>query len=337
MLYLFLANSICGFNSGIVFKDLDDDDIIYVEDFIHTKLQSLIDVHLLNAEVYHPDQHSSCFFGEYSSEPANFTFTVSEKWLIKQIVDHVSKIIESGEDGGLSHFQYSPFESKLDSAVKSIPFFCNEPSETRLKLPEPSNKLYAKPILLNKLISQADKNDSRNKNGHRFDGDVMDLASHLRMICGKLGYESLQSNLPAALPSISSTNRHIREADGYVAEGVLRVEELKTYLESRNLPQIVSLSEDATRITGRIQYDSQSNEIIGFVLPSDKVTGMPIPHSYKARNAEEIIYHFSNRNAIANFVNVIMAQPLADAAPFCLMVHGSDSKYSAEDVINRYF
>lgn len=196
-------------------------------------------------------------------------------------------------------------------------------------------KAYDKPAILDKLISHAEKNNSRDKHGHRYDKDVMDIASYWRLVCGKLGYQSLQSNLQSVLPSISSTDRHISKSDAYVVEGALRVDELKQYLAQRQLPNIVALSEDATRITGRIQYDSRSNEIIGFVLPLDSITGMPIPHSYKARNAEEILRHFSNANPIANYAYVVMAQPLADVAPFCLMVFGSDAKFSAENVINR--
>lgn len=107
-------------------------------------------------------------------------------------------------------------------------------------------------------------------------------------------------------------------------------------MESRNLPLVVSLSEDATRISGRIQYDAKSNEIIGFVLPLDNKIGMPIPHSYPARSAQELFRPFSNDTSVAHFVNVIMAQPLTDVPAFYLLVYGSDSKYTAEDVISRY-
>lgn len=330
-LQYFFYSSICGFNNAIVFKDVDDDDIVYVENFIGTKL----DVHLSNNESYH-SKYSSCFFGCYSAQPSNFKFSLSEKWLVKQIVDYIDRLVESGENGGLSHFQYSPFETKIDAAIKSVPFFTKETSEIESKPPIAQPKEYEKSALLSKLCLQAAKNDSRDKHGHRFDDDVMNVASYWRMVCGKLGYESLQNNLQAALPSVSSTNRHISKTDGYVAEGVLRIGELQSYLKNRNLPQVVSLSEDATRITGRIQYDSKSNEILGFVLPLDKNTGMPVAHSYCARSANEILHHFSNNIPVANNVNVIMAQPLADVAPFCLMIYGSDSKYSAEDVINRY-
>lgn len=327
-------DSVCGFNSGIVFKNLDDDDIDYVEIFIRTKLQNLIDAHLTNSELYHQDK-SSCFFGGYSAQPGNFKFSLGEKWLIKQIVDHVNKIVDSEEKGGLSHFQYSPFESKLGADTQPIPFFDDDVCENESKPSVISNTVYDKPIALNKLISQAEQNISREKHGHRFDKDVKDLASYWRMVCGKIGYESLQSNFQSALPSVSSTNRYISKNDGYIVEGALRVHELQIYLKDRNIPPIVSISEDATRISGRIQYDSKSNEIVGFVLPVDKNIGMPIPHSYCARSADEMLQHFGRDNSVANFVNVIMAQPLADVAPFCLMVYGSDSKYSAEDVINR--
>lgn len=141
----------------------------------------------------------------------------------------------------------------------------------------------------------------------------------------------------SALPSIISTiDRYISKTDGFVAEGILRSNELLNYLESRNLPLVVSLSEDATRISGRVQYDSKSNEIIGFVLPLDNKTGMPIPHSYPASNVQEIYRLFSNDTPTAHSVNVVMAQPLADVSAFCLLVYGSDSKNTAKDVINRY-
>lgn len=74
---------------------------------------------------------------------------------------------------------------------------------------------------------------------------------------------------------------------------------------------------------------------MGFVLPINKSNGLPIPFEYPARNAEEIRKHFFDEKPIASFVNAIMAQPLADTAPFCLLLFGSDSKLPADDVSNR--
>lgn len=82
------------------------------------------------------------------------------------------------------------------------------------------------------------------------------------------------------------------------------------------MPRVVVLSEDEARISNRVQYDAKSNEILGFVLPTDE-KGMPIPHSYPARNFGEICNHFSMKGNYAHYVNVIMAQPLAKVPAFC--------------------
>ena len=50
-----------------------------------------------------------------------------------------------------------------------------------------------------------------------------------------------------------------------IAEGECRVVKLKKYLISKNLPLLVWLSEDATKITGNVQYDSKTNRFVGFV------------------------------------------------------------------------
>lgn len=103
----------------------------------------------------------------------------------------------------------------------------------------------------------------------------------------------------------------------------MRTEELLIYLTEKSLQPIVVLSEDATRITGRV-----------FVLPLSNVNGLPIPFMYPARNAEEILKHFSGTNAAATFMNVIMAQPLANVPPFCLTIFGSDNKFSSRMLLN---
>lgn len=67
-------------------------------------------------------------------------------------------------------------------------------------------------------------------------------------------------------------------------------------------------------------------------MPTNEENGMPIPFYHKARNVEEMLNHFSKRIPIAHFVNTIIAQPLGVAPSFCLLIFGSDSRYSAEDV-----
>lgn len=164
----------------------------------------------------------------------------------------------------------------------------------------------------------------------------------MRIIGGRLSYETFKANAVHSVPNIRSVDRYISETKSNYMEGVLRSEELLKYLNDHNVPKVVSLSEDATKITNRIQYDLATNQLIGFVLPLDKETGMPMPRSYLARSAAEIEEHFydiqtGNENTTASYVNVVMAQPLIRGSPpFCLLIFGTDSKYTSNDVAKRW-
>lgn len=158
------------------------------------------------------------------------------------------------------------------------------------------------------------------------------------MISGPLAYETIKANFQYSLPSLSATNRYIANDAPCIVEGELRSKELLFHLEQRKMPLIVALSEDATRIVGRIQYDSKSNNLVGFVLPNNVENGMPIPFSFPARTAAEIEKYFHcNTTNPASFVNVVMAQPLKlNNPPFCLLIFGSDNRYTAITVSKRW-
>lgn len=192
--------------------------------------------------------------------------------------------------------------------------------------------------LLNKLIEATNRNATRKKGGYRYDSGLKKFATYLRMIAGPLSYDTIQRNLPGALPSLSSTNRYVQKMNCRLIEGIPRFDELKLYLEARNLPNIISLSEDATRIVGRVQYDRKTNQVIGFVQPLNRRNGMPVPFLFPARNAKEIMGYFEGNHTEAHFVNAIVAQPVSDhpAPAFCFMIFSSNSKYTNIDVINRW-
>lgn len=159
------------------------------------------------------------------------------------------------------------------------------------------------------------------------------------LINGSLASQTLRANLSYCMPATHSFrayfHKHVKEAN--VVESVLRCAELKRYLEENNLPLVVSLSEDATRNLNRVQYDPATNQLVGFSLPINN-NGMPSPNSFLARSASENEQHFLlNSEHVASFVNVIMSQPLVLAyPPFCLLIFGSDNKYTASDVVNRW-
>lgn len=120
-----------------------------------------------------------------------------------------------------------------------------------------------------------------------------------------------------------------------IREGEFRFAELKTYLQERSLPMAVWISEDGTRITCRVQYNSRFNQVVGFVLPFDD-NGLPIVGTFAATSSEKIREYFQS-GRIANYVYVIIAQSLQEGVPaFCFSFFGSDNRFTAIDVIRRW-
>lgn len=294
-----------GFGNPLSLKNINDHHICDIEKSIQKRefpeLNSL--------------QYVKKMFGEVNLD--TFQFRCGDVALIKELADYVKTVINKS---GLKHFTTDSKTCENEIGDKNS----SDESNTRSQ------------YLLNKLLDAANRNSQRKPEGYRYDPEVKLFASYLRMITGPLSYETIHKNLPAAIPSLPSTNRYIRAANVHMQEGILRCDELRHHLESRNFPLVVSLSEDGTRVIDRVQYDSITNQLLGFVPAIDPVNGLPIPFQFPARDAEEIVSHFSNENIVASFLNVVMAQPIKDAPPFCLLIYGTDSKYCARDVVNRW-
>lgn len=280
----------------------------------------------------HHDKLYTDFFGKYYRNPSEFKFTEEECDLLIALARHVKLVSDAVEENsGLNHFQYAAsMNEKLEAFSGS--HFKHEISAISAEIQE-SRKSRTHEFL-DRLRKVADTNVNRVEAGYRFDDDVKDFTAYIRMLAGRQAYETLHRNLELAIPSLSSVDRYIRQTKEELIEGQLRSKELLGYLQKRHLPLVVSLSEDATRIDSRPQYDSHCNEILGFVLPIDK-HGMPVPHSFPARNAAEMFGHFAKQKT-AHFVNIIMAQPMGNFAPFCLLLFASDSKFTAKAVYNRW-
>jgi len=95
--------------------------------------------------------------------------------------------------------------------------------------------------------------------------------------------QTLHIKMKHALPSISTLFRFLDNTQSKVVEGDFRFEELKLFSIKKNLLFKIWISEDATRITGKIEYDCKSNKIIGFVLPLKN--GCPQYNSFSTTSA----------------------------------------------------
>lgn len=192
-------------------------------------------------------------------------------------------------------------------------------------------------FLLQILINSAKKNvnmSNRMSNpGSRYNKTLKLFSTYIFMLGGRLLYETLYKNLP--LPSPTSISRYLQKNGQKMVEGELRCDQLKSYLYERNLPSTVWISEDATRITGKIQYDPSTNQLVGLVLPLNE-HGMPISYSFMARSAKEIEHYFSEGKT-ASLVYAIMAQPIAEhSGPFCLSLFGTDNRFTSQEVTKRW-
>lgn len=128
---------------------------------------------------------------------------------------------------------------------------------------------------------------------------------------------------------------YIQKYKSRFIEGDLRINELIDYLNSLNLEKYVWLSEDATAIVTKVEFDPKSNQMVGLVLPTNSLNGMPIPFSYVASSEEEI-YKNMNHNK-STIVYVVMAQPIEkNVPPFVLQLFGSDNKFETQNVLLRW-
>lgn len=140
--------------------------------------------------------------------------------------------------------------------------------------------------------------------------------------------------MKSVLPSISCLNKFVKKTSRKIEEGVFDYDGLKEFLEERNLPKVIWISEDATRVTGKIEYDVKTNKLIGFVLPI--VNGLPVTNTFLATSAKAICDYFES-SVKSNYAYVIMAQPLSKTAPaYCLAIFGTDNKFNANDVNLRW-
>lgn len=306
-----------GFGNAVSFKRIEDAHLIEIEESIRKK-----EYHELKT-----GQNIEHIFGkEIANDLSKFRFKSGDKVLVKELAIRVAVL--------LVKFGYKHF-------VLTSNLSCEEQkndAELQTNINETPKHKYTNQAqyLLNKLLEAANRNSNRKSGGYRYNPEVKLFASYLRMIVGPLAYETIHRNLEAAIPSLPSTNRYIRASNCCIIEGILRSEELKIYLENRKLPFIVSLSEDATRVVDRVQYDSTTNQLIGFVPPINPLNGLPIPFQFPARSANQILEHFSNENEISSNLIIIMAQPIANAPPFCLTCFGTKNEYTALDVKKRW-
>ena len=127
-------------------------------------------------------------------------------------------------------------------------------------------------------MCNAEKNAGNSKHGYRHTEIVKKFAIALFIYSGPLAYDFLQHNLSQALPSLRTVRRLVYSEYKTITEGEFRFDELETYLNKHNAPKVISLGEDATRVVSRVEYDSETDRCVGFVLPSNRMAHFKLTH-----------------------------------------------------------
>lgn len=128
---------------------------------------------------------------------------------------------------------------------------------------------------------------------------------------------------------------YISEYKTKIVEGELRCKELLNYLSTLNAKKYVWLSEDASGVVTKVEFDSKTNQMVGLVLPFNSSTGMPIPFSFLARSTDEMQANMKKNKS--SLVYIVMAQPLMkNTPPFILQLFGTNNRFNSHDVLKRW-
>jgi len=96
-----------------------------------------------------------------------------------------------------------------------------------------------------------------------------------------------------------------------------RFDELLEHLKCFNASKVVSLGEDSPCVVSRVQYDAETDKLVGFVLPCND-NGLPLCDSFLATSFGVMETSFK-KGSVAKYAFVYMIQPLIIGVPtFCL-------------------
>lgn len=183
------------FDNAVVFVTITNDDIEYIENFIRTEMQEMLEHRFKQIGSKYDNHLDPLFYGEYAQNKKEFKFSETDRLMIEMLVKNVKKNIN---DFGLFHYKYDA-SFQLPSELN---YFCSIENENdaNVDCQEKNSKTHE---ILRKLLATADVNFSRKKEGNRFDHDITKFSAYIRMLSGPLAYDTIQKNLSLALPSLS--------------------------------------------------------------------------------------------------------------------------------------
>lgn len=99
--------------------------------------------------------------------------------------------------------------------------------------------------------------------GNRYEKIVKQIAAYELIRAGKKHYNFLASNLK--FPEISTTRKFINKELPKVYEGQFLFDEFAHFMRKNNLGKVAGVFEDATKINEFVEYNAESNTLLGLV------------------------------------------------------------------------
>lgn len=185
--------------------------------------------------------------------------------------------------------------------LRSIPDFRNKLNYFLTSLdkdPKDENTMFA--YLMNECVVYFERNSPKN----RFNDQLRKFCEYIYLKGGLNCYTNIYFNSPIPAPSTLKNNL---QADR-METSKLYTEELLFFLKKYDCPLEVVVSEDATRLSNRIEYDPSTNELYGLLANIDPVSGMPIPNFFKASKPSKVLEYMQDYKA-APYIQAIVAKP----------------------------
>ena len=188
------------------------------------------------------------------------------------------------------------------------------------------------------FISNLSSNWASAKTLYRFNQSVNDFASSLYILGGRSVYEFIRVNIPGSLPSLSTLNQTLASSKFHLIEGEFQYDRL---MDSCNMfgCTYAFCGEDSTSVVPRTAYDTRSNNFVGFTLPLKN--GCPSPRRFSTDSLNELeAWHSNVDKSSLLHAHVVQALPIdnqrSPPSPFLLAAYGTNGKYTAQDIMNRW-
>lgn len=163
---------------------------------------------------------------------------------------HYRKIENSCLDGQIILTDYYSVLTRMENVMKENTEFTTQLSSAFETIE--NHKYDNVHGLLKHLLDTAVANNG-SKFRNRFSDVLKKFCLYVYLVGGQMLYELLHRNMAGVFPAMSTLYTILDESP-QIGNAVLRMEQLKTYLEKRNLPKKIFISEDQTAIIKRVQY-----------------------------------------------------------------------------------